>query len=77
MSCLRVRLVKSSDGNSGSLRNKDVIIRGGQNIQPAEIEGLLMEYPKIEDVAVVPMPDPIMGEKACAYVVPANHRCFF
>ncbi len=49
-------------------RKKEVIIRGGQNVYPAEIEGFLLTNPKIESVAVVPMPDPIMGEKACAYV---------
>jgi non-ribosomal peptide synthetase component E (peptide arylation enzyme) len=49
-------------------RRKDVIIRGGQNINPAEIEGLLLTHPKIRSVAIVPMPDPVMGEKACAYV---------
>jgi len=50
-------------------RRKDVIIRGGQNIYPAEIEGVLITHPKVADVAIVPMPDPIMGEKACAYVI--------
>jgi non-ribosomal peptide synthetase component E (peptide arylation enzyme) len=49
-------------------RKKDVIIRGGQNIYPPEIEGLLLTHPKIKSVALVSMPDPIMGEKACAYV---------
>lgn len=49
-------------------RKKDVIIRGGQNIYPVEIESLLLTHPKINNVAIVPMPDPIMGEKACAYV---------
>jgi non-ribosomal peptide synthetase component E (peptide arylation enzyme) len=49
-------------------RKKDVIIRGGQNIYPAEIEGLLLTHPKIKSVAIVPMPDPIMGEKVCSYV---------
>ena len=51
-------------------RKKDLIIRGGQNIYPAEIEGLLLMHPKVKHVAIVPMPDPIMGEKACAYVAP-------
>ncbi|MBI4331013.1 MAG: AMP-binding protein [Chloroflexi bacterium] len=51
-------------------RKKEVIIRGGQNIYPAEIEGLLAAHPKIAAVALVGMPDAIMGEKACAYVVP-------
>jgi non-ribosomal peptide synthetase component E (peptide arylation enzyme) len=50
-------------------RKKEVIIRGGQNIYPAEIEGLLFMHPKVKHVAVVPMPDLIMGEKACAFVV--------
>ncbi len=51
-------------------RKKDIIIRGGQNIHPAEIENVLLTHPKISAVALVPMPDPVMGEKACAYVVP-------
>ena len=59
--------------NEGNLkiigRKKNVIIRGGQNIYPIEIEGLLMMHPKIKEVAIVPMTDKIMGEKACAYVV--------
>jgi len=50
-------------------RKKDVIIRGGQNIFPAEVESILIAHPKIMNVAVVPMSDPIMGEKSCAYVV--------
>ena len=49
-------------------RKKDLIIRGGQNIYPSEIEGLLFMHPKVKQVAIVAMPDPIMGEKACAYV---------
>jgi len=51
-------------------RKKEMIIRGGQNVYPIEIEGFLATHPKISAVAVVGMPDPIMGEKACAYVVP-------
>ncbi|MCX6012465.1 MAG: class I adenylate-forming enzyme family protein [Chloroflexi bacterium] len=51
-------------------RKKDMIIRGGQNIYPAEIESILITHPKIMNVAVVPMPDPVMGEKACAFVIP-------
>jgi non-ribosomal peptide synthetase component E (peptide arylation enzyme) len=51
-------------------RKKDMIIRGGQNIYPVEIEDLLVAYPKVKDVAIVGMPDPTMGERACAYVVP-------
>ena len=51
-------------------RKKDVIIRGGQNIYPAEIEDLLVAHPKVAAVAVIGMPDPMMGEKCCAYVEP-------
>jgi len=51
-------------------RRRDVIIRGGQNIYPKEIEDLLAQHPKISEVSVVRMPDRIMGEKACAFVVP-------
>jgi non-ribosomal peptide synthetase component E (peptide arylation enzyme) len=51
-------------------RKKDVIIRGGQNIYPAEIENLLRTHHKVSDVAIVGMPDSIMGEKACVCIVP-------
>jgi non-ribosomal peptide synthetase component E (peptide arylation enzyme) len=50
-------------------RSKDMIIRGGQNIYPAEIEGLLNEHPKVVSVAIVGYPDREMGERACAYVI--------
>ncbi|MBI4332869.1 MAG: AMP-binding protein [Chloroflexi bacterium] len=51
-------------------RKKDMIIRGGQNIYPSEIEAILVKHPAVADVAIVAMPDPVMGEKACAYVAP-------
>ncbi|MBI2934845.1 MAG: AMP-binding protein [Chloroflexi bacterium] len=51
-------------------RKKDMIIRGGQNIYPVEIENLMILHPKVGSIAVVAMPDPIMGERACAFVVP-------
>lgn len=51
-------------------RRRDVIIRGGQNIYPKEIEDLLVQHPKISEVSLVRMPDRIMGEKACAFIVP-------
>ena len=50
-------------------RKMDIIIRGGQNISPMEIENLLITHPKVVNVAVVAMPDPVMVEKACAYVI--------
>jgi cyclohexanecarboxylate-CoA ligase len=53
-------------------RTKDIIVRGGENISAKEIEDLLFEHPDIADVAVVGMPDPVMVERICAYVVPAH-----
>jgi cyclohexanecarboxylate-CoA ligase len=50
-------------------RAKDVIIRGGENIPVVEVENLLYEHPGIVDVAIVAMPDPRLGERACAFVV--------
>ncbi|MFE9249250.1 3-phosphoshikimate 1-carboxyvinyltransferase [Streptomyces sp. NPDC007088] len=50
-------------------RVKDVINRGGEKIPVAEIEQLLFAHPAVEDVAVVAMPDPRLGERACAFVV--------
>ncbi len=52
-------------------RIKDLIIRGGENISPAQVEELLCEHPKIADAAVIGMPDKELGEKVCAYVRPA------
>lgn len=52
-------------------RAKDLVIRGGMNISPAEIEGLLQGHPKVAEVAVVGYPDDVLGERAAAVVVPA------
>lgn len=53
-------------------RSKDIIIRGGMNISPLELEGLLQSYPKISEVSVIGLPDEILGEKVCVCVVPQN-----
>jgi cyclohexanecarboxylate-CoA ligase len=50
-------------------RVKDVIIRKGENISAKEIEDLLFRHPKVNDVAVIGLPDPSSGERACAVVV--------
>jgi acyl-CoA synthetase (AMP-forming)/AMP-acid ligase II len=50
-------------------RAKDLIIRGGMNIAPAELEGLISGHPGVAEVAVVGYPDEVLGEKACAVVV--------
>ncbi|QYB00574.1 AMP-binding protein (plasmid) [Rhodococcus sp. USK10] len=50
-------------------RRKDMIITGGYNVYPAEIERVLTAHPAIALVAVGPLPDHVKGEVACAYVV--------
>lgn len=50
-------------------RNKDLINRGGEKISAEEIENLIITHPAVLNTAVVAMPDPVMGERACAYVV--------
>jgi non-ribosomal peptide synthetase component E (peptide arylation enzyme) len=65
------------DGNLVLMgRRRDVIIRGGQNIYPKEVEDLLLQHQKLSEVAIVRMPDREMGEKACAYVVPRRGQTF-
>jgi cyclohexanecarboxylate-CoA ligase/acyl-CoA synthetase len=51
-------------------RLKDIIIRGGFNISAREVEDNLLTHPNVKDVAVVSMPDAVLGERACAFVVP-------
>jgi fatty-acyl-CoA synthase len=51
-------------------RLKDMIIRGGENIYPREIEQLLFSHPTVADVAVVGLPDPKWGEQVAAFVRP-------
>ena len=51
-------------------RLKDIIIRGGENISAQEVEALLVTHPAIAEAACVAMPDPVMGEKVCAFVIP-------
>jgi len=46
-----------------------LIIRGGVNISPVEIENVLFSHPRIANVAVVGMPDRRLGERVCAFVV--------
>jgi len=55
-------------------RLKDMIIRGGENIYPCEIEQLLITHPAVADVAVVGVPDPKWGEQVAAFIRPAPDR---
>jgi long-chain acyl-CoA synthetase len=52
-------------------RIKDLIIRGGFNVYPRDVEEALLEHPQIVGAAVVGRPDPVLGEEVVAYVVPA------
>lgn len=49
-------------------RLKDIIIRGGENINPLEVEQVLYTHPKIKDVQVVGVPDERLGEEICAWI---------
>jgi non-ribosomal peptide synthetase component E (peptide arylation enzyme) len=51
------------------VRKDYTINRGGQKVSPAEIEELLYQHPAVKEVVVVPMPDRVLGQKACAYVI--------
>ncbi|TWI31265.1 AMP-binding protein [Paracoccus sulfuroxidans] len=53
-------------------RVKDMIIRGGENIYPREIEEFLIRHPKVRDVQVFGIPDERFGEEVCAWVVARN-----
>jgi len=51
-------------------RIKEMINRGGESISSTEIEKLIASHPAVALAAVIPMPDPLFGEKVCAYIQP-------
>ncbi len=53
-------------------RKKDMIIRGGRNINPRAIEEVLVDHPGVLDAAVVAMSDSVLGERVCAFVIPRD-----
>jgi fatty-acyl-CoA synthase len=63
-------LATIDSGGYGNIvgRLKDMIIRGGENIYPREIEEFLFRHPAVEDVTVVGVPDEKFGEEACAWI---------
>ena len=55
-------------------RKKDIIIRGGENISAKEVEELISGHPKVVQAAAVAMPDPILGERVCAFIKPRKNE---
>ncbi len=53
-------------------RKKEMYIRGGYNVYPVEVEAVLAEHPQIAQVAVVGIPDTVLGERGVAFVVPRD-----
>jgi fatty-acyl-CoA synthase len=53
-------------------RRKELIIRGGQNVTPREVEGVLRTHPAVEEACVVGIPHELLGELVCACVVPVE-----
>jgi acyl-CoA synthetase (AMP-forming)/AMP-acid ligase II len=53
-------------------RKKEMFVRGGYNVDPMEVEAVLASHPAVADLAVVPRPDPVMGEIGVAVVVPRD-----
>ena len=65
--------VVSADGNVAITgRCKDVINRGGIKYNPRDIEDLLAAHPQIDMAAIVPVPDPVLGERACCCITVAG-----
>ncbi|MGQ9787481.1 MAG: AMP-binding enzyme, partial [Anaerolineae bacterium] len=50
-------------------RKRDLIVTGGLNVYPREVEDVLRQHPKVHEVAVIGLPDELRGEKVAAYVV--------
>ncbi|MFC2038469.1 (2,3-dihydroxybenzoyl)adenylate synthase [Chloroflexota bacterium] len=54
-------------------RSKDIIIRGGENISPPEMEAQILTHPDVDEVSVIGIPDEDLGERACACVKPREN----
>lgn len=55
-------------------RIKDLINRGGLKIYPSEIESLISQYPKVEQVCIVGTPNPVLGESVCVCIIPKGDQ---
>jgi non-ribosomal peptide synthetase component E (peptide arylation enzyme) len=57
-------------------RIKDCISRGAEKINAEEVENCIIKFPRVKNVALVAMPDKVMGERVCAFVVPRPGETF-
>ncbi|NJN40551.1 MAG: AMP-binding protein [Gammaproteobacteria bacterium] len=57
-------------------RTKEIINRGGVKFNPLDVEHLLITHPAVEMCAIIPMPDPVLGERACCFVTLREGRQF-
>jgi non-ribosomal peptide synthetase component E (peptide arylation enzyme) len=55
-------------------RSKDIIRRGGVTIVPSEVEPVILRHPSVREVAIVPLPDQRLGERACAAIIAVEGR---
>ena len=55
-------------------RIKDLINRGGEKISAEEVENLILAHPSVRNVACIPLPDPVLGERMCACVIPREGK---
>jgi len=55
-------------------RTKDLINRGGYKIYPYELESLIIEHPKVDQICVVPTPNPVLGESICVCIIPKTQE---
>lgn len=65
-------VVKEGDKYILNGRIKDMFISGGENVYPMEIERVLLNHPKVKEVAVIGVPDSLWGEVGCAFIVGEN-----
>ncbi|WP_349771062.1 AMP-binding enzyme [Bradyrhizobium barranii] len=56
-------------------RNKDLVNRGHEKVNAEELENAVASHPAVSECAVVGMPDPVLGERICAYIVVRNAQC--
>jgi non-ribosomal peptide synthetase component E (peptide arylation enzyme) len=55
-------------------RIKDLVNRGGEKISAEEVENLILSHPAVRNVACIPVPDPVLGERMCACVILRDGR---